>query len=93
MVLAFGLLLIFGSLAMLFKALGIFGKQQSAAAARLRELTDSEIVVAGPAKNLQQAGDARPGFRLTPQAMIDKGERNYMVAGRPEGSSVAKILP
>lgn len=87
-----GIIAIFGALAFLFKALGIFGKQESAAAARLRELTESELVVAGSAKNLTQAAESGIGFRLTPRSMIAKAERNFMLAGRPEGSSVAKIL-
>lgn len=87
-----GTVFIFGALACLFVALGVFGKQESAAAARLRELTESELVVAGSAKNLQQAEDKGLGFRLTPRGMIDKAERNYMLAGRPDDSSVAKIL-
>lgn len=87
-----GIIAIFAALACLFKALGIFGKQESAAAARLRELTDSEAVVAGAAKNLSHAGRTGIGYRLTPRGIVDKAERNYMLAGRPENSSVAKIL-
>jgi len=87
-----GSVAIFASLALLFKALGIFGKQESAAAARLRELTESEVVVAGAARNLKEAGRTGLGYRVTPRGIIDKAERNYMLAGRPDGSSVAKIL-
>jgi len=87
-----GIVAIFASLGLLFKALGVFGKQESEAAARLRELTDSEVVVAGSAMNLQQAGKTGLGFRLTPRAIVNKAERNYMLAGRPEDSSIAKIL-
>ncbi|MBC9226360.1 type II secretion system F family protein [Aeromicrobium sp. 636] len=87
-----GIIAIFASLGLLFKALGVFGKQESAAAARLRELTESEVVVAGSAKNLQETGRQGLGYRLTPRGIVDKAERNYMLAGRPEDSSVAKIL-
>ncbi|MTB88887.1 type II secretion system F family protein [Aeromicrobium senzhongii] len=87
-----GIIAIFGALALLFKALGIFGKQESAAAARLRELTESELVVAGSAKDLHQSAQGGMGYRLTPSGIVAKAERNYMLAGRPEGSSVAKIL-
>jgi len=90
--LVIGVIAIFGALALAFKALGIFGKQESAAAARLRELTESEVVVAGSAKSLTKDDSSGLGFRLTPQGMIDKAERNFMLAGRPEDSSVAKIL-
>jgi len=87
-----GIVAIFGALLLFFKAIGIFGKQESAAAARLRELTDAEVVVAGSAKNMVDEDTSGLGFRLTPRSMVDKAERNYMLAGRPEGSSVAKIL-
>ncbi|MFS0884211.1 type II secretion system F family protein [Aeromicrobium sp. 179-A 4D2 NHS] len=87
-----GIIAIFGALACLFKALGIFGRSESAAAARLRELTESEVVVAGSAKQSQQDDRSALGFRLTPASMIAKAERNYMLAGRPDGTSVAKIL-
>lgn len=87
-----GIVAIFASLGLLFKALGIFGKQESAAAARLRELTESEVVVAGSAKDLHQESKGGLGYRLTPRGIVDKAERNYMLAGRPDGSSVAKIL-
>ncbi|MBA4606873.1 type II secretion system F family protein [Aeromicrobium sp. Marseille-Q0843] len=87
-----GIVAIFASLGLLFKALGVFGKQESVAAARLRELTESEVVVAGSAKDLHQASKGGLGYRLTPRGIVDKAERNYMLAGRPDGSSVAKIL-
>ncbi|GAA3544498.1 hypothetical protein AFL01nite_16630 [Aeromicrobium flavum] len=87
-----GIIAIFGALGLMFKALGIFGKQESAAAARLRELTESEVVVAGSAKNLHASASRGLGYRLTPSGIVAKAERNYMLAGRPEGSSVAKIL-
>jgi len=87
-----GIVAIFIALGLLFKALGVFGKQESAAAARLRELTESELVVAGSAKSLHQEGSSGLGYRLTPRAIVDKAERNYMLAGRPEDSSVGKIL-
>ncbi|MFO6452941.1 MULTISPECIES: type II secretion system F family protein [unclassified Aeromicrobium] len=88
-----GIIAIFASLILLFKALGIFGKQESVAAARLRELTESEVVVGGSAKDLHQgASKGGLGYRLTPRSIVDKAERNYMLAGRPEDSSVAKIL-
>lgn len=88
-----GIVAIFIALGLLFKALGVFGKQESAAAARLRELTESDIVVGGSAKDLHQgASEGGLGYRLTPRSIVDKAERNYMLAGRPEGSSVAKIL-
>lgn len=87
-----GFVAIFASLAFLFKALGVFGKQESAAAARLRELTDSEVAIAGSSKNLSQASRTGLGYRMTPRGIVDKAERDYMLAGRPEGSSVAKIL-
>jgi tight adherence protein C len=88
-----GMVAIMASLFFLFRALGVFGKHESAAAVRLRELTDSEVVVAGSARG---AGPNNPktslGFRLTPRAIVEKAEHNYMLAGRPEDSSVAKIL-
>jgi tight adherence protein C len=87
-----GFVAVFASLACLFKALGIFGKQESAAAARLRELTESEVVVAGASRNLNQAGRGGLGYRMTPRGIVEKAERNYMLAGRPDDSSVAKIL-
>lgn len=88
-----GIVAIFIALGLLFKALGVFGKQESAAAARLRELTESEVVVGGSAKDLHQGTTKNGlGYRLTPRSIVDKAERNYMLAGRPEGSSVAKIL-
>lgn len=87
-----GIIAIFLALGLLFKALGIFGKQESAAAARLRELTEAEVVVGGSAKDLHQTAQGGLGYRLTPSSIVDKAERNYMLAGRPEGSSVAKIL-
>lgn len=87
-----GFVAIFVALACLFVALGVFGKQESAAAARLRELTDSEVIVAGSAKDLTQAGRTGLGYRITPRGVVDKAERNYMLAGRPTDSSVAKIL-
>lgn len=88
-----GIIAIFGALALLFKAMGVFGSHESAAAERLRRLTDSEIVVAGSAKQLHEA-DAKNGigYRLTPKSFVDRAERNYMLAGRPDGWSVAKIL-
>lgn len=87
-----GSVAIFAALACLFKALGIFGHQESAAAARLRELTDTEVVVAGSGKNLTQSAKTGLGHRMTPRGIVDKAERNYMLAGRPGDSSVAKIL-
>lgn len=87
-----GIIAIFAALGLMFKALGIFGTQESAAAARLRELTESEVVVAGSAKNLHEGARSGLGYRLTPAGIVAKAERNYMLAGRPEGSSVAKIL-
>lgn len=89
--LIFGSLLIVGSIVALYFALGIFGEKESAAAQRLRLATDSEHVVAASAK-LNRDETESFAKRFTPVALIDRIERNFMLAGRPEGWSVAKIL-
>ena len=89
--LIFGALAIVLALVSLYYALGVFGENESAAAVRLREATGGDVVVGGSAKLKE---DTKESFarRFTPIGMIDKAERNYMLAGRPDGWSVSKIL-
>lgn len=86
-----GVLFVGLALIALFFALGIFGKTESDAQVRLRDLTSpiEEVKDAGALHEKTSAGFAR---RLTPQSLIDRIERNYMLAGRPEEWSVAKVL-
>lgn len=92
MMLILGVLLVIGALVCLYLALGIFGEKESAAAIRLREATGGDFVIGGSAKLKEE--DQKDSFarRLTPAGLIERAERNYLLAGRPEGWSVAKIL-
>lgn len=86
-----GVLFVIASLVCLYVALGVFGEKESVAAARLREATGGDIVIGGSAK-LKEDNKESFARRFTPAGMIDKAERNYMLAGRPDGWSVSKIL-
>lgn len=86
-----GGLFIIAALAALFVALDIFGRRENEAQARLRELTAPIEQVEAGAK-LNRDGKVGLGHRLSPQSLIDRTERDYMLAGRPENTSVAKIL-
>lgn len=84
-------LFIVASLAALFFALGIFGQQETNAARRLRLMTNGiEEVQAGA--SLRQEERESFARRLTPTSFVERAERNYMLAGRPDNWSVAKIL-
>ena len=81
--LIFGSLLILAALACLYIAMGLFGEQETVAARRLREaIAEEEIVVGGSAK-LKDTNTESFARRFTPTALIEKVERNYMLAGRP----------
>lgn len=86
-----GALFIVGALVFLYQALGIFGEKESVAAIRLREATGGNIVVGGSAK-LKESEDDSFARKLTPTGFVERAERNYMLAGRPEGWSVSKVL-
>ncbi|HPU12331.1 MAG TPA: type II secretion system F family protein [Aeromicrobium sp.] len=82
---------VIAALAVFFYAIGVFSKQETEAAARLRDLTNPiEQVEAG--SKLKAKSSEGFGRRFTPKAFVDRAERNYMLAGRPENTSVAKIL-
>ena len=91
MLLPIGVLFVIGSLICLYIALGVFGEKESVAAARLREATGGDFVVGGSAKLKEETNESF-ARRFTPVGMIERAERNYMLAGRPEGWSVSKIL-
>lgn len=85
-----GIFIILGLVA-LFYALDIFGERETEAQARLREMTTPvEQVEAGT--SLNKATSQGFGYRFSPQSLIDRTERDYMLAGRPDNTSVAKIL-
>ncbi len=86
-----GVIFVVASLVFLYLALGVFGEKESAAAARLREATGGDIVIGGSAKLKEETKESF-ARRFTPLGMVEKAERNYMLAGRPEGWSVSKIL-
>lgn len=91
MILILGVLFVIASLVCLYIALGVFGEKESVAAARLREATGGDIVIGGSAK-LKEDTNESFAKRFTPAGMIERAERNYMLAGRPDGWSVSKIL-
>lgn len=84
-------LCVMGALVALFFALGILGDKESEAATRLREIT-SPIEHVKDATTLREKEKESFARRFTPKSFIDRAERNYMLAGRPEGWNVAKIL-
>lgn len=86
-----GALFIVASLIFLYVALGIFGEKESVAASRLREVTGGDVVVGGSARLKEETTESF-ARRFTPVGMIERAERNFMLAGRPEGWSVSKIL-
>jgi tight adherence protein C len=89
--LIFGVILVVLSLALLFYSLNLFGETETAAAKRLREAIDVEPVVGGSKK---LTDDATESFarKYTPVGLVEKLERNYMLAGRPESTNVPKML-
>lgn len=91
MILILGVISVIASLILLYIALGVFGEKESVAAARLREATGGDMVIGGSAKLKEDANESF-AKRFTPAGMIEKAERNYMLAGRPDGWSVSKIL-
>lgn len=86
-----GVSLVVASLIALYYALDIFGEKETVAAQRLREATADDHVVGGSAKLTEEVKESF-AKRFTPVGMIEKAERNYMLAGRPDGWSVSKIL-
>lgn len=84
-----GFVFILGALVALFFALGIFGSKEETAATRL-----SDLMAANDLSELTFDDRSKNGSfeRFTPKSFVERAERNYMLAGRPEGLSVAKIL-
>ncbi len=84
-------LLLLLALAAFFFAIGAFGERETEAQVRLRDLTSPvEEIKAG--SSLRQENSEGLVRRMTPTAFVERAERNYMLAGRPDGWSVAKIL-
>lgn len=90
--LIFGSMAIVASLGCLYLAIGLFGEQETVAARRLREAIAAEEIVVGGSAKLKDVNTESFARRFTPVALIEKIERNYMLAGRPENLSVAKLL-
>lgn len=84
-----GIVFLTASLSLWFVALGLFKKRESPAANRLRDLMEAPG---------QQSIDLTPGreygyfYRFTPRSLVERAERNTVLAGRPDGWDMAKFL-
>lgn len=85
----FGILILGAALIFFMVALGLFSTQQSAAGSRLSDLKSESTQ-----RSIDLTPELEYGFfyRFTPRSLIERTERNTVLAGRPDGWDMARFL-